>query len=156
MFAQRLETLLKEKGIDKKTLLSDLGLGKNQFSYWKKTESVPNGFTVEKIANYLGTNVDYLLGKTDNPYNGTNGIGRTNINTVYTKEETDLIIIYRQLDEYGKSLLKLIAKHEFGRCMNNERLMPSLVAARSVNGNEPIHIEALPDMSAVDVDDTDI
>lgn len=65
MFAERLERVLSEKGIGKMQMLSDLSLGKNQFSYWKKTGAIPNGFTVNKIANYLDISVDYLLGKTD-------------------------------------------------------------------------------------------
>ena len=65
MFAERVKTVLISKGITQKTMLEDLNLGKNQFSYWNKTGSTPNGFTVEKIAEYLDVSVDYLIGKTD-------------------------------------------------------------------------------------------
>lgn len=64
-FAERLENLLKERKISKAKLLADLKLGKNQFNYWKKNNSVPNGFTVQNIAEYLDTSVDYLLGRSD-------------------------------------------------------------------------------------------
>ena len=64
-FASIVETLLIEKKITKAKMLTDLSLGKNQFAYWKKNGVIPNGFTVQAIADYLGTSVDYLLGKTD-------------------------------------------------------------------------------------------
>lgn len=72
-FAERLENLLKERKISKAKLLTDLKLGKNQFNYWKKNNSVPNGFTVQDIAKYLDTSVDYLLGRPDLTANDENG-----------------------------------------------------------------------------------
>lgn len=65
MFADRLARILKERGIDKKTMLSDLGLGKNQFVYWKSNGTTPNHATVERIAKYLNVPEAYLLGISD-------------------------------------------------------------------------------------------
>lgn len=62
MFAERLISLLKEKKITSAKMLSDLGLGKNQITYWKKNGNVPSATTVEKIAKYLNVSTDYLLG----------------------------------------------------------------------------------------------
>ncbi len=67
MFAERLSEILKEKGISKKRLLSDLELGKNQFSYWSRTGSAPNRFTIQRISAYLGVSEEYLLGESDDP-----------------------------------------------------------------------------------------
>lgn len=64
-FIERLEIILSEKKISKSQLLSNLNLGKNQFTYWKNKNTIPNGFTVQAIADYLNVSVDYLLGKSE-------------------------------------------------------------------------------------------
>ena len=65
MFIERLILLLKEQKITSSKMLSDLGLGKNQITYWKQNGNIPKWETVEKIAEYFGVSVDYLIGKTD-------------------------------------------------------------------------------------------
>lgn len=100
MFAERLENLLKEQKIGKMKMLSDLSLGKNQFNYWKKTGTIPNGFTVELIASYLGTTVDYLLGKTD--------VKDPEPPTDLSEDEKELLGLLQQLNEDDlKTMLKI-------------------------------------------------
>lgn len=65
MFVERLMSLLKEQKITSSKMLSELGLGKNQITYWKKNGNIPSATTVERIAKYLDVSVDYLLGKTE-------------------------------------------------------------------------------------------
>lgn len=64
-FADKLEIILREKNISKSQMLSDLKLGKNQFTYWKKNNTMPNGFTVQAIADYLNCSVNELLDRPD-------------------------------------------------------------------------------------------
>lgn len=65
MFIHKIEKLLKEKNIQKKDFLIALNLNKNSFSVWKNRGTVPSGTVLQKIADFLGVSVDYLLGKTD-------------------------------------------------------------------------------------------
>lgn len=65
MFIERLESLMKEKGVSQKMIAEYCGIGKNQFAYWKKHGNIPAGAILDKIANYFDVSVDYLLGKTD-------------------------------------------------------------------------------------------
>ena len=65
MFIERIEQLLKEKSIQKKTFLADLNLNINTFSAWRSRGTVPSGATLQKIADYLEVSVDYLLGETE-------------------------------------------------------------------------------------------
>lgn len=65
MFFSTLEHLLKENGIPASKLLEDCKIGKNQYTYWKKNGNVPSGATLQRIADYFGVSVDYLLGKTE-------------------------------------------------------------------------------------------
>ena len=66
-FAEKLDFYLKKKKISKAQLLSDLKLGKNQFTYWKKTGAIPNGFTVQAIADYLKVPISDLIDKKEKP-----------------------------------------------------------------------------------------
>ncbi len=43
-----------------------IGLNKSNATFWKKG-SIPKGETLQKLADYFGVSVDYLLEKTDFP-----------------------------------------------------------------------------------------
>lgn len=63
MFISILDALLKEKGITASKMLTDLGMNKSSVLNWKTRGTVPSGATLQKIAEYFGVSVDYLLGK---------------------------------------------------------------------------------------------
>lgn len=65
MFVQRLNELLKERGITRKKFLEDVGMGRNAFSHWEKDGRTPNNSTFKAIADYFGVSVEYLRGETD-------------------------------------------------------------------------------------------
>lgn len=66
MFTAILDKLLKEKGIPVAKMLEDCKIGKNQYTYWKKNNNIPNGTTLQKLADYFGVSVDFLLDKKNN------------------------------------------------------------------------------------------
>lgn len=65
MFIERLSNLLNERHLTRSKFLSDLKMGKNQFTYWEKTGAIPNNATLNVIANYFNVSVDYLTGNDD-------------------------------------------------------------------------------------------
>lgn len=65
MFIERLNALLKEKGITRKLFLEETGMGKNSFSYWEKAGMTPTNATFKVIADYFNVSVEYLKGETD-------------------------------------------------------------------------------------------
>ena len=65
LFITVLEGLLREKGITASKMLADLGMNKSSVLNWKTRGTVPSGATLQKIADYFGVSVDYLLGKTE-------------------------------------------------------------------------------------------
>lgn len=67
MFPGRMIELMKEKKISKKQISRDLNFGINQIKYWEENHNIPNALLLSEIANYLGTNVSYLLGTIDDP-----------------------------------------------------------------------------------------
>jgi transcriptional regulator with XRE-family HTH domain len=62
---ERYESVIKELGITTYRLCKDTGIPPSTFSDWKKGKSAPKIEKLQKIADYLSVQVDYLLGKTD-------------------------------------------------------------------------------------------
>ena len=64
---EKILNLLKTKGIKDKDFVSAIGLYSSALSEWKSGKSVSYKKHIDKIAEYLGVSVDYLLGRTDDP-----------------------------------------------------------------------------------------
>ena len=63
MFIETLKGLMSEKKVTTNKMLTDLGLGKNSMVNWTKRGTIPNGETLQKLADYFNVSVDYLIGK---------------------------------------------------------------------------------------------
>lgn len=61
-----IKSLCNKKGITVSALGVELGLGKNSITRWD--ENKPSVDRVQKVADYFGVSVDYLLGRTDDPH----------------------------------------------------------------------------------------
>lgn len=64
-FIDRLNDLCEKKGISKRKLERDAGLGIGSTSKWSQYR--PNQASLKKVADYFGVSVDYLLGDSDEP-----------------------------------------------------------------------------------------
>ena len=98
MFTERIQNLAKGKNIKIAQMLKDLNMGQGTFSTWKKRGTVPNGETLQKIADYFGVTVDYLLGKTgkqESPCEA--GIPDNSIQEAYNKAPEDIKNAVRKL-----------------------------------------------------------
>ena len=94
MFADRLIELLKTKKVSQAQISKDLGFGINQIRYWKKNKNVPNAVLVQKISEYLGVSIDYLLGKTDDMQSDAG---------LLSEDESLLVSKYRYTTSEGKA-----------------------------------------------------
>lgn len=56
------ENLLKERGITAYKVAKDTGISTGSLTDWKKGRSAPKADKLQKIADYFGVTVDYLLG----------------------------------------------------------------------------------------------
>lgn len=66
--------LCKQKGVSPTRVSIEVGFSRGSVSYWRKqwkqgVDAKPDSYTVEKIADYFGVSIDYLLGRTDDPIN---------------------------------------------------------------------------------------
>lgn len=69
MFKQRLKELRKKQGITQEQLAQILGLERSTIGkYEGKKEVIPSAEVLNDIADYFEVSIDYLLGRTDDPY----------------------------------------------------------------------------------------
>lgn len=72
MFFDIFKKLCAERGITPTRASVEIGFSKGSVSYWRKKHSEgvdakPDTYTAQKIADFFGVSVDYLLGRTDDP-----------------------------------------------------------------------------------------
>lgn len=63
----KISELLSEQGKTQKELTDYLGITKNAFTDWKSGRIKSYNKHLDKIAEFFGVSVDYLLGKTPSP-----------------------------------------------------------------------------------------
>lgn len=61
MFFDRFKELCSKKGVSAYRACTDIGLNRSSVAKWKNG-SIPNGSTLNRLADYFGVSVDYLLG----------------------------------------------------------------------------------------------
>jgi transcriptional regulator with XRE-family HTH domain len=64
-FIERLEILLKERGISQKSLAEYIGIRNPSISEWKKEGTIPRADIAIKIAEYINVSVEYLITGTE-------------------------------------------------------------------------------------------
>lgn len=64
-FLERLEELLQQKNMTTNRMCTELKIGKNSMVNWRERGNLPNGETLQKMADYFDVSVDYLLGRSD-------------------------------------------------------------------------------------------
>lgn len=62
-FYDKFENLCKENGVTPTRVAREIGVAQQSVSLWKKRGSIPSGENLQKLADYFGVTVDYLLGK---------------------------------------------------------------------------------------------
>ena len=66
-FFERFESLCREKGEKTTALGTQLGFSKSTISQWRNGKTAPNQKSLERLADYFGVSVDYLLGYYPSP-----------------------------------------------------------------------------------------
>lgn len=62
MFYDVFEKLCLKKGVSRQRACTDCGFSRTAWNKWK-TGGIPNGEGLQRMADYFGVSVDYLLGK---------------------------------------------------------------------------------------------
>ena len=72
-FGERLAELRIKSGFTQKVIGEKVGVSKSAFANYENGERHPNFETIVKIADALHVSVDYLLGRTDQPFMALGG-----------------------------------------------------------------------------------
>jgi len=65
-FSERLEDLIRDKGMDNKTFAREVGVPESCISYFINSLRMPTITTLVKISDYFNCSADYVLGITEN------------------------------------------------------------------------------------------
>ncbi|MDY2734891.1 helix-turn-helix domain-containing protein [Intestinibacter sp.] len=61
----RLKLLRKENGYTQEDIAKKIGLTKSAYGYYEQSKTVPDAYTISKLANIFNVTTDYLLGRTN-------------------------------------------------------------------------------------------
>ena len=101
MFIDKLNQLLAERKLTRSKFLSDLNMGKNQFTYWKKG-GTPNRATLSAIAAYFVVSIDCLIEAEDQNSDIVRKAGQTLSEDALAGQEKTLIAMFRTTSEEGR------------------------------------------------------
>lgn len=65
IFAERLQELMKEQGLNQVKLAERVGLKQNTISAWLLKKKEPSLTSLWLVADYFGVDIDYLIGRKD-------------------------------------------------------------------------------------------
>mgnify|MGYP004665946323 CR=1 FL=1 len=113
-------SLIQSKGLSAYRVAKDLGFSPVLFSDWKSGKSKPKYDKLQKIADYLGVSVDYLLGRDSNDTQSGKSPNeesdKKSAAIELTENESNLLTAYRQLNAEGKTR----AEHSIFDLASNE------------------------------------
>lgn len=95
---ERIESLRKERKISQGNLEKELGFSNGSISKWKS--SMPKPERLQKIAEYFGVTVDYLMTGSDSKYSDNDALLDVRISE--DKELKEALKKYYALDEQKK------------------------------------------------------
>lgn len=139
MFSDVLRSLRMQHGLNQEELGKKIGLAKSTISMYENGTREPNLETLEAIADIFNVDMNTL----------TDTKAKLPQKIELSKHEEVVVTAYRNKPEMQPAVDRLLGIEE-------EKLIPSLVAARSKNNDVPIHIENVPDLSKFPVDDTEL
>ena len=101
-FHLRIRELRISRKLSQQELADALKMSKSSINMYERGEREPGLDLLEAIADFFNVDMDYLMGKSDNPqkylYNGANGV-------TLTADEETLLDMYRGFNDEGKEKL---------------------------------------------------
>ena len=76
MFYDKFRAICRENGVTPSRVAIEIGINKSSVSNWKTYGTTPKAHILQRIADYFGVSVDYLLGKDTTPDGWVRVLGR--------------------------------------------------------------------------------
>jgi len=93
------ERLCTERGVTAYRVCKETGLKTGSISNWKSGKYQLKQDKLQKIAEYFGVSVDYLMGRGD----GSSGSAEAAAPAELTEDETELLRLFRLLNSDGRA-----------------------------------------------------
>jgi transcriptional regulator with XRE-family HTH domain len=97
------EQLLQIHNVTAYKVSKETGIGQSTFSDWKTGRSVPKSDKLQRIADYFGVTVEYLLGQESNE--------KENTLTIKNNQEKELILLCRKVEDASEEDKQIIIDH---------------------------------------------
>ncbi|AQP43278.1 helix-turn-helix domain-containing protein [Streptococcus gallolyticus subsp. gallolyticus] len=96
----RLKELRKEKGLTQQGLADEIGITKRTYIYWEQGERQIKPDKAEKLADFFGVSVGYLLGFTTTPK-------RYDDEQIFENKETKEFLVFSPKENYENEKTKI-------------------------------------------------
>ena len=104
----KIRELREAKGIQQKSLAIDLGVSQPTVSDWESGRKTPSARSTQKLADYFGVTIDYLLGREDTKKDPTadssDGAFKMPIHNI-SDDEYSIILAYRQASPADRQII---------------------------------------------------
>lgn len=107
---KRIFYLLENRKIEQKELADYLGTNKQTITDWKRGKTKSYKKNIDKIAEFFGVSVDYLLGLTDSV---NNSYSISNRNTIISGTQANVINNRDESDAFLEEFMQIFSKLSF-------------------------------------------
>ena len=108
------EELCRKRGVTAYRVCRELGLGTSVTSNWKAGRYRPKADKLQRIADYFGVSIEYLLTGHDTGTTSDLCMGSDTLPTL-TETELDLIRMFRMTDDRGRATITTLLSFECSR-----------------------------------------
>lgn len=115
MFAQRLLTTIKEKGLTQKYVAQQVGAKEQTISQYAKGKVLPNAEMIYQIANCLQVSADYLLGLSDVK---SKDLNIRDIHQITGLTEEAILVLMSMISDEIKSIRKEHPEYSYSEARN--------------------------------------
>lgn len=119
-FSERLRLLRTTSGLSQRELAQKIGVSKSSINMYERGEREPGFETLESVADLFRVDINYLLGRTDDPHSGTKKQA-AETDSLPKEEITEQVIsLFRKLNARERREFLSLALHEFDEQLQEE------------------------------------
>ena len=119
-FSERLRLLRTTSGLSQRELAQKIGVSKSSINMYERGEREPGFETLEFVADLFRVDINYLLGRTDDPHSGTKKQA-AETDSLPKEEITEQVIsLFRKMNARERRAFLSLALHEFDEQLQEE------------------------------------
>ena len=131
VFYDRFVGLCKERGVSPSAVMVSIGLNKSNATFWKNG-SIPKGDTLQKLSDYFGVSVDYLLDISPENANELHAV----ICAIPSSFHSE---IFQKLSEIGIPIEKIVQESKHGAFIGEGFIVEDLTTEEQIKVSDAIN-----------------